>query len=279
MNEVAGLIDYHNFLHEKYKKAFKESYHSGSAGSIHQLRVTIKKYNAFFRLLKYLNKDFQSKKTFSTLKELFKKAGKLRNIQMKLVFINQLLKNSNARLKIPTAELNKKEKKEFVIYRKCCKRNKHDFQEPVERKIRKTLKDDFSLKKLKHYLVIQTKDIAKLMRQQKKNVQLHEIRILLKEYFYNIILVKDYLLKNQRKEKQINQLHKFQDDIGKWQDQTEILKFITKVDRHLSTAEKKSMQLLAMKLENSHRKLSTGLKEKFPLILQNIKQINDELVF
>ena len=94
MNDVAGFIDYHNFLHEKYKKAFKESYHSGSAGSIHRLRVTIKKYNAFFRLLKYLNKDFQSKKTFSTLKELFKKAGKLRNIQMKLVFSTWHLNSS-----------------------------------------------------------------------------------------------------------------------------------------------------------------------------------------
>jgi CHAD domain-containing protein len=51
---------------------------------IHNLRVTIKRLRAFFYLINAMNPDFRIKKNFKPARKLFKNAGRIRDIQVQI---------------------------------------------------------------------------------------------------------------------------------------------------------------------------------------------------
>src|SRR5258708_6187319 len=59
------------------------------AQNFHQLRIEIKKLNAFYALINYRSKEFKKKKTFKPLKQIFKQAGKVREIQLEQALLKK----------------------------------------------------------------------------------------------------------------------------------------------------------------------------------------------
>lgn len=64
-----------NFLLGKPKRTF-------TPGTFHKLRIELKKLNAFLDLINYCSKDFRRKKIFKPFKQIFKQAGKVRELQL-----------------------------------------------------------------------------------------------------------------------------------------------------------------------------------------------------
>ncbi len=57
----------------------KRSY---STGTFHKLRVELKKLNAFLNLVNYCSKDFKRKKIYKPFRQVFRQAGKVRELQI-----------------------------------------------------------------------------------------------------------------------------------------------------------------------------------------------------
>lgn len=71
-----------NFILEKSRAKY-------STSTFHKLRVEIKKLNAFFGLVNYCSKDFKHKKHFKPFKEIFRQAGKIRELQLEALMLNK----------------------------------------------------------------------------------------------------------------------------------------------------------------------------------------------
>jgi len=76
------IEDYHSSRYELIKKNFLASRDTFSAESIHDMRVEIKRLRAFYRFVGRLNRSFQAKPHFREIRQLFKAAGGLRDIQV-----------------------------------------------------------------------------------------------------------------------------------------------------------------------------------------------------
>lgn len=64
-----------DFLLGKPKRNF-------TPGTFHKLRIELKKLNAFLDLVNYSSKDFRKKKIFKPFKQVFRQAGKVRELQL-----------------------------------------------------------------------------------------------------------------------------------------------------------------------------------------------------
>ncbi len=60
-----------------------------SISTFHKLRVEIKKLNALFDLINYCSKDFKHKKKFKPFKEIFRQAGKVRELHLEDLMLNK----------------------------------------------------------------------------------------------------------------------------------------------------------------------------------------------
>jgi len=91
-------------------KSFKDYYHSQAekivmqydlarkyfdSKAIHEMRVEIKRFRAFFNLVEWINPDFQAQKNFKKIRVIFKAAGKIRDIHVQQEVTRTQIAESN----------------------------------------------------------------------------------------------------------------------------------------------------------------------------------------
>jgi CHAD domain-containing protein len=212
--------------------------------SIHSLRVDIKKIKALFSFVKKVYKE--NYKT-NKLKALFRKAGKIReieiNIHLLLAFsnppkrlINQLKKKENA--------LTQQYLKSIPYFIKLIKKYRKGVSLPGKMPNRKAVKKYFKNEKQKANKKLQNKD----------RESAHRYRMILKEllYIYNV------LPKNLQKEIEFNEteINTLQMKLGDWHDTYSIIKFLS----HQNLYKKLSKYILKLK-EKESREFNALFKE------------------
>lgn len=211
-------------------------------GSFHQLRVEIKKLDAFFDLIKYCSKDFKRKKTFKPFKQIFRQAGKVRELQLEEVMLKKYGVNNS--LKDYLAGLRNRRLKEREIYftimnKEMADRLKKSFQE-----IRPFLAS-VKNKKVNRYLEKKTNSIKKLIGEGiLLPEQLHQLRIKLKMLNYNR---KSLSLEPQLPKKDVLPVL-----LGKWHDLQVMNQHLQKT---IDTGELQSKEII--QLEKINAKISS----------------------
>ncbi|MBK9737655.1 MAG: CHAD domain-containing protein [Saprospiraceae bacterium] len=194
--------------------------HKYTSKTFHKLRIEIKKLNALLDLINFCAQDFKQKKTLKPFKQIFHKAGKVREIQLEEVIlkkycINNSLKDFRRNLK----KLRLKEQKYFfsILHKNFSARLKKKYH------VIASFLSSISKKKVNSYLDIQQNSITKLLSQTSVQTQhIHELRKQLKK-FYNIVNCTDVKKNESMSNKKI-----LPTLLGKWHDCQVILYHLDK---------------------------------------------------
>ena len=174
---------YGSRIHRQIVHLLQTPSHRFNQETYHQLRVEIKKWRALCHLLDFLSPKFKSKKALKPFSRLFKQAGKVREIQLEMEWLQvkypMWLVSYSKQLQ---KKCNKEEKK-FII----LAREKSIFSDI---KLAKILAREFLSKTNKKmvlaYLLKQKWKIGKMMENASlKPKELHLMRKILKRWEYN----------------------------------------------------------------------------------------------
>lgn len=193
-----------NFILEKPKAKF-------TIITFHKLRVEIKKLSALFDLINYCSKDFRRKKTFEPFKEIFRQAGKVRELQLEIMMLKKYLpirSLTDYRNSLGKLRLHEQETFFSIINKQFPARLKKKYETiiPLLSKINK--------KEANSYLEQKKRSIQKLLSKgtlKTKNV--HKIRKRLKQVNY---IVKSLSIKEKNKNNSNQEL--LTDILEKWHD-------------------------------------------------------------
>ena len=197
--------------------------------TFHELRLEIKRLSALFELIAFCSKKFKLQKTYKPFRIIFKKAGKIREIQLEQTLLEKqpnfhLLKKYPNRLK----KLETKEIKNFfsTANKRLIKKLKGKYRKII-RFFTKTSK-----KKVNRYRNKARKEMKRLIQKNDfKKKQIHDFRKRLKVYQYN----EKILHPNQKKI--VPDQHKMSDLLGKWHDYDVVILHLKKI---ISTFKKDS---------------------------------------
>ena len=160
-----------DFLLEKPKRNY-------TPGTFHKLRIELKKLNAFLDLVNYCSKDFRKKKIFKPFKQVFRQAGKVRELQLQEAMLKKYFPdNSISGYKAFLRKSRLKETRNFfsIVTPKMISRIENKFIE-VESFLPK-----IKTKTTSGYLNSETEKIKNLIKVSPLQMeQLHELRKRLK---------------------------------------------------------------------------------------------------
>ncbi len=269
MKNSKSFIDYYLSLDKKFKKYFHETLVKDETESIHRLRVILKKIKAFFHMLNYLDDQFHFDKSFHDFEAIFKEAGKIRDVQVRLSLFDSIEKEIGLSLVNQRRRSEKDEKTKFISYKKNVKR-KSGFHTEVRKKIVRSLKDGFPVDSIKLYLISQSEELDEQMNKHAYSYgELHKLRIHLKRYYYNLTFLNDYLFKSKTITKHIQRLDKLQERLGKLHDSVSVFGLTKKfkAGRDFSKTEMKSIRLLNVRLQRSIEKEALEIRRSFHALL------------
>ncbi len=160
-----------DFLLGKPKRNF-------TPGTFHKLRIELKKLNAFLDLVNYCSKYFRRKKTFKLFKQVFRQAGKVRELQLQEAMLKKYFPDNS------TPEYK-------ALLRKCRLEETRIFFSMIDQKMFTRMENKFVeinsfLPKIKSknaagYLEKEIDKIKNLIKQSPlQKEQLHELRKRLK---------------------------------------------------------------------------------------------------
>lgn len=231
--------------------------------TFHKLRVEIKKLNSIFDLINCCASNFRRKATYKPYKIIFRKAGKVRDLQIE----DEMLKNYF-------------EKKYIKDYRKILKtlrlKAEKDFFSLLNKKIMRKLNKkhqsiiphlrEIDNKKIAIYLEKKENQIKELLyREINQTEQIHQLRKELKVLNYNKAITS--------KEK-----HSTQDVLpellGKWHDCQVMIKHLKKTlnRRKLDKNEEDQLKIIQSKIINKRNTLFDEIKKAIKkMICQDIQ--------
>lgn len=213
----------------------------------HQIRVEIKKLNALFKLINFCLKKFEKKKQFRSFRSIFKQAGKVRELQLEEAALKKYAHFSGLKKYILNLKkVQQKEKKNFFLLinkdlKTKLKKSNKNIPSLIEKKINK--------KDAKSYLDNRRERIERLTTvKYLKLEKVHELRKLIKEFYYNSKSLN--LSKEIKLQKETDAL---QNLLGKWHDCQVIEEHLNEVVRS-----KTAMKPLEIKeLKKAKNKLSS----------------------
>jgi CHAD domain-containing protein len=231
-----------------------------TSNTFHKLRVEIKKLNSIFDLIKFCSTNFKRKTTYQPFKLIFRKAGKVRELQienamLKNYFENKVIKDYRKSLK----KLRLKAEEDFflLVNKKLIDRlnKKHCTINPHLGQIDK--------KKINTYLEKKENQIHELLGQEIiQTGQIHKLRKQLKILNYNRAIVD--------KEKQDEDLLKqdlLPELLGKWHDCQVFIKHLKKALNRgkLSQTEVKKLKIIQSKIVYESNILFNEIKNTIPI--------------
>lgn len=204
---------------------------------LHLIRVELKKLKAIYNLISFCYGGFNSSKEFKPLKEIFRKAGKIRE-----VFLTKKL-FSEYKIKIAAEEFNDKTEIELIS---AFRENALRFKKIAENNFKniEIYFDKVNSNCLRKFLFIKKHELQKQIYPEINESNLHEERKIIKEIIYLTSI-------SVRGKKNINPLYdEIQNTIGKWHDKQMLINLLDEysIDLHHSDIERmKSKCLLDLK--------------------------------
>jgi CHAD domain-containing protein len=219
---IERLANYYQEHKSVFEKNFQVVLAEFEVEAIHKMRTSTKRLRALLQLIEYLSPDkFKAKKQLKKIRQLFKYAGKIREIQIEMI----TLANYAALLKINFPEyheyLKYRERKEIARFLRAL---------PEIDKSGKILDDKYileviqniSLKKLtknlQGFIELKKQTLLDLNKLQITNPRIHENRTHIKQLYYlydhltELSGQKEILKMKKEKMREIEQM------IGSWHD-------------------------------------------------------------
>jgi CHAD domain-containing protein len=199
----------------------------------HHLRVEIKKMNAVLKLVKTCSDEFPRKRVWRPYKLLGSSAGEVREIQLEEVALRRLKHDQFSRKYLSILRIQRLEKKKIFL------QTKNQVKASLEKRDLKILPYSEDINKIncaEYFNTLMSGCIEKMDVEKLGKTSIHELRMLLKEFFYNIEIIKPEAKTTFKK---INQL---QDLIGKWHDYIVIIRHLDNFKRHNKLSLRQSEQ-------------------------------------
>lgn len=215
------LIDCFDKLDSNLHFAFMEVQQECRKGTIHSLRVSLKRIRAFFQLLDEIDLHFAGDMAVKQLSPVFREAGKLRDLQIE----HALLFSHEEKLLLDHATSDQlliriQEQQEIFLefqrgfsvadLRECSQHARSHLLHTPLRTLRKGLRN---------YFRVSLRDLGLLSREglsSKKS--LHDLRKKVKKVHYNLIVADQAIAKYSIPPELLHSLENLQNQLGKWHD-------------------------------------------------------------
>ncbi|MES2139717.1 MAG: CHAD domain-containing protein [Bacteroidota bacterium] len=177
----------------------------------HQLRTEIKKLKAHYKLVNFCSKKFEWKKQFKSFRSIFKQAGKVRELHVEEASLKKYVVYKGLKKYIQNLKkVRLEERRKFFLMINANLRNR--LKSPNEKVI--SLIETIKKKDTKTYLNKKKKQIKNLIFGKELKVEkAHELRKLIKDFYYNI-----KSLNFPKQIKLLKETEAFQNLLGKWHD-------------------------------------------------------------
>jgi len=270
MAETA-LYRYYNQIEAAFIKHFRKTSQKLKPERIHKLRVDIKRIRAIFKLLDFSCKEeFDKTEQLEALSQLFKVAGRLREVQVNLMQIGD---PSHPETKLYMQYLEGKEKKALIRFEKkmkafnlehYIKRNK-----PVKKLI-EDFNDEKVMTKSKEFLENEIKEIIKLQSDLFNEKRLHKIRIHLKSMEAITKLLADIIPGDEFKNLS-GSIQSLGLMVGDWHDKQMLIRSIKKyVRKNKGGAEAKKIMHLKEKIEKECAEMECVFEQQLNKLVHGI---------
>lgn len=222
------MIPAFNHYYDELKKQFHQLYNDllqdCDSETVHAFRLNLKRQLGFYRLLELLMEDFEADKAFAQYLDLYKMAGKVRDIQVEKKVVSkdeghllmekrfthwlgeqEDVRKEQLQLKSATASLAPIHQLENEISLRLQALNRQALNERLPR-----------------YFSTRLRSLRKHVKQHKK-CSLHDLRKEVKELFYNLQLLDRLLDTKTLSAKTLSTLDYWQTLLGRWHDYDFIL--------------------------------------------------------
>jgi CHAD domain-containing protein len=151
--------------------------------TFHQLRVEIKKLNALFDLLDFSSKKLGRKKMIKPFKVIFRQAGKVRELQIEEATFKKYIQD-DLLIEYRTKLIKRQAKEKKLFFALLNDKTKTELKKKYDKIIPFLSKID--QEKVEEYILMKEAEIKDFLAQPHLEIeQLHELRKLLKIYYYN----------------------------------------------------------------------------------------------
>jgi len=228
---------------------------------IHKLRVAIKKIKSFSKLILFCVPDFNSKKFLKEYNQIFKIAGKVRELQLEISMLKKFhllhsIKNYTDHLK---KALKKKKHLLFSIANTAMVyklEKKYELIFPCFNRV--------STNKVKQFLDKKSSGIRKLMETGNlKKEEAHRLRKVLKEFYYTLLIFCE-------KDDRFKYLDEFQELLGQWHNDVVLKDYLKEAEKSEYLNNKESNIIKVVK-----EKISCESKTLFAKINQKVRNRNE----
>ncbi len=228
---------YSQFLKKRSQKIYAltdQAVRVYSPAYFHQLRVEIKKMNAVLKLVQSCSADFAKKRIFRPYKQLSKSAGQVREIQLEESVIRKIKQDPFTRKYLGIL------KEQRLVQRRIFLETKSQVKislQDRELKILPFANDINEACVARYFTELRMLCIGQMKDEKLHVAAIHELRMLLKEFFYNAeVIFPDAKI-------MFKKIHLLQDQIGKWHDYSVIIRHLDNFRRRNSMTERNAALL------------------------------------
>ncbi|MDI1355672.1 MAG: CHAD domain-containing protein [bacterium] len=240
----------------KYFELPKEIY---TPETFHELRLEVKKQNAFFELVEFCTKDFERLKHFKALKTVFRQAGKVRDLQVEEMMLRDYF--AGTELKSYKRQLHKRIEKEKQIYFSMLNPS---FVSQLKNMYRSTepFLSTITTKAAKRYMANRRKKIKIILLKPNLGIfEIHDLRKRIKKYHFN-----ERGLKLMKQNKDPLSSKTLPEILGKWHDCQFVITNLKKTlkVKGVHIQEKRHLEKVILQLSIERRRLSEKIRAVIP---------------
>jgi len=230
------MTDLSKYIQSLFNKFIRHAHHAAKdfdAGEIHKMRVSFKKIEAVFNLLHFFLPGNLNEDEILKAKKCFKKAGKIRELQLMVERINSVETKSEEAKKVALDYLKKKEEKAEKKFHHYFKGGGEKEIQEVKRKMMEGAEEIRSLDLLRYFKNISEKIVLIQSNSNRNEDELHQLRKLIKELSYNRKLLSDEERKKIDSVFPSASYNRLERLIGEWHDETIFVDGIKKAEARL----------------------------------------------
>lgn len=266
--------DYLTNYYKREIRVLKQSLNKASKGfnkkAIHQLRVSIKKLKAFYKLIETLYPhEFNTAKHLMPFHEAFENAGILRETQVNKELIKDYsvsqssLKGYNSYLTMQEGKADKNLKKNISV----IKTSKPGTYRHEISKLCKNLNDSHFNKECNSFIKKKVKKIKELRTSPASRKTLHQIRKHLKQVVY-IINIQQKTTPGTYTQNFIKELKHTEVMIGNWHDHVILIASLKDYESQAHPPVAKTLKKIITAITNQNKRQAQLLKPKIDLIVK-----------
>lgn len=210
------------FYHQTQMAEFQYQFHRAETelgeGPIHDLRVNLKKIRTLFKLIQYLDSDFNLKSNFCLFRRIFKEAGLIRDIQVQIELMTAFSKPRNHQFKSYLHDLETEGK---IRFRQKLVETNLDELAPIDGAIEAAvarIQEPGLNGRIVDFIIQRIESAARSFHEGTSIDSMHHSRILLKDAYYMLQMLQEFEVQTGPLALLLERVDQLQDTFGTWHD-------------------------------------------------------------